>query len=290
MKLKPWIQLIKERFPLGSYLPMVTVFTVANMIIAAHFQSETNLPLAKLLLIWCLTLSFFFRLRLFDELKDVEVDKINNPNRPLARGLIAITQVKAVIVVLVFLELLVSYQLGLNTLVIQAIAIGYSLLMYNEFFIGKFLRPHLTLYAVTHTAVSILLGYCIVAQYLNVAFWLFPSEVLIFGLINWSLFNLFEFARKTYAKEEESPTSDSYSKLYGSFGAFLLTASQSAAALFLLFSIDGVSIYLWVHIVLFVSLAIMSLPYILRGKANFYRLAWSVYIIVFYLVVIGMFK
>ncbi len=288
--MKSWFLLIKERFPLGNYLPMVTVFALANVSVARTFETGAVFEWPKLLLIWCLTLSFFFRLRLFDELKDIEVDKINNPTRPLARGLIAIPQVKTVIGILIFLELLASFLIGRNAFIIQLIAVGYSLLMYKEFFLGKFIRPHLTLYAVTHTAVSILLGYCIIAQFSKTAFWLFSVETLLFGLVNWSLFNLFEFARKTFAKEEESPTSDSYSKLYGSVGAFLLTVSQSAIAIFLLYRIAGISIYFWIHIGLLVFLLILSLSYIIGGKAKFYRLAWSIYIILFYLVVIGMFN
>ena len=45
---------------------------------------------------------------------------------------------------------------------------------------------------------------------------------------------MFEFARKTYAPQEERAGVDTYSSLYGPWGAVLLTASQIAVALALL--------------------------------------------------------
>src|SRR5262249_49861480 len=107
-------------------------------------------------------------------------------------------------------------------------------LMYREFFVGRWLRPRLTLYAVTHTAVSILLGYSIAAQAAARPLTGLPWPLVLFGPVNWMLFNVFEFARKTYAPQEERAGVDTYSSLYGPWGAVLLTASQIAVALALL--------------------------------------------------------
>lgn len=286
--MKPWLILIRERFPIGSYFPMVTVFALANMLVAAHFFSIGQVPVHITIIIWCLTLSFFFRLRLFDELKDVEVDKINNPTRPLARGVLSTTSVKSMIAVLILFELLATTFLSTSALFMQVIAVGYSLLMYKEFFIGSWLRPKLTLYAVTHTAVSIALGFAIIAQCSGIDIRNYPMEIFMLGLLNWFLFNVFEFARKTFASTEESPHSDSYSKLYGRNGAFILTASQSSAAIFLLYYVFGINIYLWLHLGLFIVMSLIGIHYIVSDQAKIYRSTWGIYIVIFYILLIAM--
>lgn len=286
--MKSWLILIRERFPPGSYLPMVTVFAVANMLVAALFLPVEKIPVHISVIVWCLTLSFFFRLRLFDELKDVEVDKINNPTRPLARGVLSITSVKSMIAALILFELLVTNFLSTSALFMQVLAVSYSLLMYKEFFIGKWLRPKLTLYAVTHTAVSIALGFAIISQCSGFDVRNFPKEIILLGLVNWFLFNVFEFARKTFAEEEESAHSDSYSKLYGKTGAFTLTASQSAAAIFLLYHVFGLNIYLWIQLGLFFIMSLIGIHYIVSGRAKFYRSTWGLYIVIFYVLLVAM--
>lgn len=288
--MKPWIILIRERFPLGSYLPMVTVFTLANMMVGVHFFSIEKIPVHITVITWCLTLSFFFRLRLFDELKDVDVDKINNPTRPLARGVLSTVSVKWMIAVLIFTELIITALLGKSVFLIQALAIGYSLLMYKEFFAGSWLRPKLTMYAVTHTAVSIALGFAVISQSSGVDLRNYPKEIFLLGLVNWFLFNVFEFARKTFGTAEESQHADSYSKLYGRPGAYFLTASQSAAAIFLLFYVFGTGIFTWIQTGLFLIMTVIGIHYIVTDKAKLYRNTWGIYIVVFYVLLIAMIK
>ena len=55
--------------------------------------------------------------------------------------------------------------------------------------------------------------------------------MFLFGVVNWALFNLFEFARKTYAPQEERPNVDTYSSLFKPVGAGFLSLSQVAFGL-----------------------------------------------------------
>jgi 4-hydroxybenzoate polyprenyltransferase len=231
-----WWQLIRERFPLGSVVPMAVAFVLANAAIAAGVEGVGVAP-DRLLAIGALALSFFFRLRLFDELKDHELDRSVHPDRPLARGLLGRREVGRVAAALAVVELALAAALGRWVLLIHAAAVGYSLLMYREFFVGPWLRPHLTLYAVVHTLVSALLGWSIAASVLGCAPWALPVPVLAFGGVNWMLFNVFEFARKTFAPAEERDGVPSYSKVFGIVGAGLLTSSQIAVALLILVAI-----------------------------------------------------
>lgn len=236
---KKWWVFAQERFSLASHIPMVGLFVLGNMIVTQSLTSVAKIY-SDFPLIFAFTFCFFFRMRCFDEIKDYEVDLKVNPTRPLARGLLSIRQVKIMIGALSVLELFLAsrfwtnFGLGLAPLLFHVIAMAYSFLMYKEFFIGQYLRPHLTTYAVTHTFVSTLLGLSVAAQTTGVVNLAMMKTVLIMAPINWSMFNLFEFARKTYAPEEERPTVDTYSSLFGSWGALFLSLSQVVLALIFL--------------------------------------------------------
>ncbi len=231
--MRNWLILIKERFSPLQYIPMIVAFTVAN---GLYLLKAEGIPWsgARFGVVFVLMLSFFFRMRLFDEIKDYEVDLKINPTRPLARGILTVAQVKRMLMILIFLELVLSSQLGLPSFLIHVLAIGYSLLMYEEFFIGDILRPHLTTYAVSHTFVSVLLGISTAVGISGMTDLSILSKHAAFFLVNWCFFNLFEFARKTFAPEEEKENVPSYSNIFGTKGAYLLSLSQVVIGLALL--------------------------------------------------------
>ena len=224
MNLKGWKALILERFDPRAYLPMILVFGAANCLYA---NGTVDFPWGKFAAVLLLLLSFFFRLRLFDEIKDYKTDLKINPTRPLPRGVLSVKEVKIALAILIVFELLLSYALGLRVLEVHGVAIVYSLLMFKEFFIGDILRPHLTTYAVTHTFVSGLVGLSAMVAMLGDRE-IYPQAIW-FLLMNWMFFNLFEFARKTFAVSEERQNVDSYSKIFGLRGALGLSVSQAVA-------------------------------------------------------------
>lgn len=236
--LQAWWIFTKERFAPLEHLLMVFFLVLGNTSVACLLLDKEWLW-QSFLLSFAVAMSFFFRLRCFDEIKDYEVDLEVNPTRPLARGVLTIPQVKTMFMLLTVFELVVVWFAGVPALICHAIAVAYSYLMYKEFFIGKYLSPHLTTYAVSHTFVSILVGYSVIAQNTHLGFEQFPDYVLIFGVVNWALFNLFEFARKTYAPEEERENVDTYSSLFRPLGAGLLSLSQVAFALAVLWLVSA---------------------------------------------------
>ncbi|WP_246845774.1 UbiA family prenyltransferase [Bdellovibrio sp. ZAP7] len=231
--MRNWLILIKERFSPFQYIPMIVAFTVANGLYLAKIESH-DWSWSRFAMAFVLMLSFFFRMRLFDEIKDYEVDLKINPTRPLARGILSVTQVKHALMILILLELVVVSQLGLPSFLVHVLGIGYSLLMYEEFFIGDILRPHLTTYAVSHTFVSVLLGISAAVGISGATDLSILCKHAAFFLVNWCFFNLFEFARKTFAPEEEKENVPSYSNIFGTKGAYLLSISQVVLGLALL--------------------------------------------------------
>lgn len=285
--MRNWLILIKERFNPGSYLPMIFLFTLANGLYLAKAANYT-FSTGRFICVLLLMLSFFFRMRCFDEIKDYEVDLKVNPLRPLARGILSVTQVKTGLFWMILFEVILAANLGLWPFLIHALAVGYSLLMYEEFFVGERLRPHLTTYAVTHTFVSVLLG--VSAATAIIAFnpqKLQPTDISFF-LANWCFFNLFEFARKTFAPTEERPNVPSYSNLFTPKGAWVLSWSQVIIGVLLsTLALSHYAHFYWL-ILGAVLYTLLSLGYALNPQAKMakiFRNGTGIYLLLHYTLV-----
>jgi len=220
-----WRVFQRERFPLRTHLPLILALLFAHITLTGVFSIELWSQLFFVLL------SFFFRMRLFDEIKDYATDCEKNPTRPLPRGVLKICDLQRVILILFGFEIVLTAVANPIALAVLLPAQGYSCLMYKEFFIGKFLRPHLTTYAVCHTVVMVLLSALCSAWLLKCLPWQLETSNWIFAVGCFGVFNVFEFGRKTFAKTEERDGVDSYSKIWGRIGAVLLNLSQSLLGL-----------------------------------------------------------
>ncbi|NCN26599.1 manganese transporter permease [bacterium] len=225
---------ISERFPLLAHSLMLALFSGGNLALGRALGLVESTHLAeKFFLFFVMSLLFFLRLRVFDELKDLDHDKKFNPERALARGVVSVPEARAVLLGLVLFELFflsigVAYLRGESLLAspYYLLPLFYSFLMFEEFFIGDFLRPHLTTYATMHT-ISAGLFAASMLFYMTNASWnsVLPFLSIFIGL-NWTLFNFFEFARKTFDSSEERDQVESYSKLFGRGGSVALSLSQ----------------------------------------------------------------
>lgn len=291
-----WTIIVQERFKPSVYLPMIVLFTLVNALYLQ--QSErTEWSWWRFAATLLMLVLFFLRMRVFDEIKDYETDLVVNPHRPLARGVASFRQVKRGLFVFLCIELIIAWNLGFWPFLTHTLACFYSVLMFEEFFLGDHIRPHLTTYAVTHTFVSSLLG-------LSAAIAVTPMDLrsltgfhLAFFLMNWAFFNLFEFARKTFAPEEERPKVESYTKIFGIWGAFLLSLSQGIVGNLLLSRAlespwfgPSAQKYLplsWGALILY---AVASLPFLVktnRVHGRWFRLISSFYLLLHYMVVVA---
>jgi 4-hydroxybenzoate polyprenyltransferase len=166
------------------------------------------------------TVSFFFRLRVFDEEKDFAQDALTHPQRVLQTGRVTLPQLRALAWAGALLELGWSAGQGATTLLLWAVALGYSLLMRMEFGVGAWLRQRLVLYALSHMLIMPL-----------VILWLFSAyapaldtEYLLLLLLLSLLGGFsFELARKLHAPAAERVGVDSYSQALGYGPALSLT-------------------------------------------------------------------
>ena len=233
MKLKSWLTFTKERFDPVSHFLMIFLFVTGHAVVqavASNAKTWSLLP-PPFIVLFAGATAFFFKLRLYDEIKDYEVDKEFNPGRPLVRGLVVHRDLHLGIVTCIVIELACFGAASPRAAVAVAFAICYSLLMYKEFFISELIRPHLTTYAITHTVVTVLLSLSMFCGMTGRFPWELGREAYFFALNNWCLFNIFEFGRKSFCAEEEREGVESYSKIFSRFGAVLLVLSQAGLGL-----------------------------------------------------------
>lgn len=228
MKLRNLGAYLQERFaPVNMGLFVVLFFTVRGVASVACAEGRCP-PYADgpgLAALGALaTVSFFFRLRVFDEEKDFALDALNHPQRVLQTGRVTLPQLRALAWAGAALELGWSAAQGLDTLVLWGLALGYSLLMRIEFGVGRWLRARLVLYALSHMLIMPLVIWWVFSAYsrgMPLDFSYLPLLWLLSLLGGFS----FELARKLHAPAAERAGVDSYSQALGYGRALALTVA-----------------------------------------------------------------
>ncbi|MBC7714323.1 MAG: UbiA family prenyltransferase [Rhizobacter sp.] len=291
-KAQAWCQFTKERFEPWSHLTMILVFLFAHILVVNPVKTIFATSMNDIVLLIGI-IAFYFKLRLYDEVKDYELDVVINKTRPLPRGLLTHKDMYRGMLACIIIELICFATQGTQSLITAIIAILYSLLMYKEFFIPEKIRPYLTTYALCHTIVTTILSFAIFSFLTQASLWEILKEptLVSFAFANWLLFNIFEFGRKTFASTEERDGVDTYSSLFGRPGAVMLVVSQAVIAHFMVLSLKGVNgaFLMWGSGALLLILGLLSLTYIMTNRpsaAKAYRMFSSVYIIAFYLILI----
>ena len=289
-ELRRYFIFMKERFGLIGSSFMITLFVLAHyglVYIKSDLVIETHLLFAVILG----SIIFFVKLRLYDEIKDYEVDLIQNPDRPLPRGLVTRDELKEGIEKRIMIESILFYGAGIEAFSSILLAIAYSLLMYKEFFIGKYIRPHLTTYATSHTIVTFFLSLAIFSAFTQSFIWNLDGEYIFFSLMSWLLFNIFELGRKMYQPFEERDQVESYSKVWTRPGATLLVLIHASLIQWLIHKIEFFKdpLFLMIFRIPVAILLLVSLLYLLLKKsvtANLYRNYSTVFILLNYVIIL----
>ncbi len=292
LKYKAWLTFLWERFPPITHIPFTILFlaahhTLSNRLMNTSF-SLSNILNLRIIALLVATFVFFFMLRLYDEIKDFETDKIIHPDRPLVRKLLSRTDLHNAITVCILLEVIIFSFFGINTLITIGIVIVYSLLMFKEFFIRDWIRKHLTFYAITHTFVSCLFSLTLFSAFTLHPAWNLSQGIYLFVLVNWFLFNIYEFGRKTFATPEERKKVDSYTKVFGRFGAVMLVLSMAVLTSIML--VQSVSFISFIEsLILLILLTFLGIKFAFSNKeywGKLYRVSTLTYIGLIYLSII----
>jgi 4-hydroxybenzoate polyprenyltransferase len=226
-----YLQYLKERFPPQQFLLLAGLLAAA---VGACVQAPLYGRVASwpAVLAAALALLFFlFRLRLFDELKDYAHDSKYYPDRPLHRGLVTVAGIKRLIVLTLAAEVFIAARAGLAPLAFFAASLGYSLLMFKEFFAPEWLRGRFALYITTHELLAVpLFFYAAALQGPRPGLLADPGVWATALFLGCQLFFL-EIARKMRPPEQENAARDTYTAQYGVRGASLLLGGTAAAAL-----------------------------------------------------------
>jgi 4-hydroxybenzoate polyprenyltransferase len=161
-------------------------------------------------------------------------------DRPLARGLISVSEAKRVAFGLIIIELFLALIIGRSAFIAAICVVLYSLIMYKEFFIGSWLRPKMATYALAHTLVSCWMSAFVFCAVTGLNLWEIPKVYGMFILVNWMIFNIFEFGRKTFGKEEEEELVESYSKRLGPIRAALNVVIMATVAMYVAYKYGSI--------------------------------------------------
>lgn len=285
MYLNRWLKFISERFHPMSHFSMILFFVLAHygVYLTPPIKIYRNITIELLFLLFVSSI-FFLKLRLYDDVKDFDYDAELHPNRPLPSGLLGVKDIYYAIFFAIFLEIIIFSLLGTWPAIAISLTILYSLFMFKEFFVAKWLRAHLTTYAISHTLVIVLFSFTLFSAISDMPFWQLPRQFLYFSFASWFLFNIFEFGRKTFSSGEEKKGINSYSKIFSRAGAVILTVTMGAVSLFFLSLPLTPEIFFWLLIwyALLIVTAILYLMFDVHFVAKIYRAITSLYIVLTY--------
>ena len=210
-----------ERFPLLSHGVLIAAYYSSNQFLARtlthpgepmRYDVSTALGMITLL-------CFFFHLRVFDEHKDYAEDLVHYPRRVLQSGLVTLRDLKVLGGLAIAIEIVLSALRGPAAFVAWLAAFLFSLLMLKEFFVRDRLKRHFLVYAVTHLLVMPFLSLLV----FSFATGRWPWEApLWFGIYAWVGFFVtfnWEVSRKIRAPEDEIEGVDTYTRVFGTYGA-----------------------------------------------------------------------
>ena len=209
---------LSERFPVPVTLLLSVATGVAAYAVAQGSLVRAGAPVVfdGTALAGCAAVFLFlFHLRVFDEHKDFALDSETRPDRPVQRGLITLRQLKVLGVGAVAGQLLIALAPGPSIGALYLLPLGYSLLMYFEFFAKDWLSARIVWYAITHCVVMALIALALAVRFTMRADVGLSVELWAFLALTVTTFFSVDVLRKMWAPETEVEGVDSYSQRYG---------------------------------------------------------------------------
>lgn len=272
--MKNFWEYLQERFPPQVNGLLILSYFAANYLLAhgAVWPEEQLKVSWRFLAGSIVLLLMFFHLRVIDEHKDYEQDRIVHPQRVLSRGLVTLRQLRLAGSVAVALELGLSLSLGLPAFSMCLILLALSWLIYKEFYAGEILERHLLANAFLHLLVMPVYSLFVFAVAVERFPWEAPAVMLLYAWVSYGVGLAYELARKTRSPAEERPGLITYSAVigpypaaYGALAALLFSGTLSAV-------VGGLMKFgLWYHLAvggLLLLVAFGVLDFRLRTNAN----------------------
>ncbi|MGI9515683.1 MAG: UbiA family prenyltransferase [Pirellulaceae bacterium] len=216
---------LKERFPLLGHGILIVSYYSSNQFLAEVLTApDEKLRYTIGSLLGAITLfCIFFHLRVFDEHKDFEEDSLHYPDRVLQRGLISLRDLKIAGGIAIGLEILLS-AIWMPTgkpaaLVAVLVTLFFSWLMLKEFFVRDWLKQHFLMYAISHMMIMPLLAMVVFSFTTGEYFWTAPTWYWVYAFVGFFVTLNWEISRKIRSPDQEIEGVDSYTKIFGTYGA-----------------------------------------------------------------------
>ncbi len=238
MLTRVWLY-FKEMYP---PIPSLTIAVVSFFNLYFMLQIlQRALPLspAALQVSWpsvagALTLFFFLLfLRISDEFKDYEADKILFPERLVPSGRVFLSDLKGVMAVAIIAMWL------LNLFVTQVplafgVLFGFGVLMYFYFFLKNYIAKSLILALLTHNPSVILMNFYVIAVFAHeYSTPIFTPQNFYLAALFWIPGLTWELSRKIRSPQEETEY-ETYSQVFGYRKAALIPMFALTAHYFML--------------------------------------------------------
>ena len=244
---------MKERYPLIARLILgLIVFLEIHFIILLN-EGVTSFNIGIQEFVGAFTVfAFLLWLRIADDLKDFETDKILFPDRPLARGAVYKKDVMILCVIVQAITVVLNV-IFMNNLIFFCILYAYGYLMSKWFFQRSKIQPSLPLALVTHNPVQMFVNLYIIS-FTVIKYGLRPFTITTVMTL-WTLYFpalIWEVSRKIKAPKDENDYT-TYSKLFGYKKAtrfvMILTIVDIITNIILVFRLNKISIAVLVILV-----------------------------------------
>ncbi|MGH7637169.1 MAG: UbiA family prenyltransferase [Gemmatimonadaceae bacterium] len=261
---------MRERFPLFGHVLLIISYYSSNQFLAKVLTTpEAPMQYTARSLLGALTLLFFFfHLRVFDEHKDFKEDARFHPQRVLQRGVITLADLRLLAGLCIVAELTLAAVAGSAALAGLAMAFVFSLLMLREFFAKEWLKTHFLVYATSHMLLMPLLSLMVFSFATGRMPWQAPRIFWVYAFVGFFVTFNVEVSRKIRAPEDEIAGLDSYSKIFGTYGAAWLVLGLRVIDTTLVSIVGyaiGVSAWFYVAVVI---LLVVTLGTFIRFRTN----------------------
>jgi 4-hydroxybenzoate polyprenyltransferase len=261
---------LRERFPLFGHVLLIISYYSSNQFLARYLTNpDEPMQYTTRSLLGALTLLFFFfHLRVFDEHKDFEEDGRFHPQRVLQRGVITLRDLRILAAICIVAELALALAAGKAALTGLVIAFVFSILMLREFFAKEWLKKHFLVYATSHMLLMPLLSLMVYSFATGRMPWQAPPVFWIYAFVGFFVTFNVEVSRKIRAPEDEVPGLDSYSKIFGTYGAAWIVLALRVIDTTLVSLVGraiGVSAWFYVAVV---ALLLVTLGTFIRFRQN----------------------
>lgn len=215
---------LAERFPVLGHGVLILSFYSSNQFLA-HALDTPGEPMQYdfgSLCGYLTLLCFFLHLRVFDDHKDYAADCRYFPDRVLQRGIVTLGELKLLGGAAIALEFGLAALCGPGPLIAVAAAFVFSLLMLKEFFVSNWLKQRFLVYASVHMLIMPLLALVVFSFATRRFLWEAPGWYWLYSFVGFFVAFNWEVSRKIRSPEEEIEGVDTYTQLFGTYGAAYL--------------------------------------------------------------------